>query len=704
MIRVSGTERCRRSRAALRILRDADVRGIALHISLTRPALLIVSAMLIVTGATSAWGAPVAQIVEPHPRAKLRKEQTLSIRIRALGEGDVAWNVSLGAPSGEVRVLVQGNGPAQGNVVDIAGSDLAPGAYDLTLSVTDSGGVATATSSFLIPEPRFTLIPLGHGSGYATWSVDGAGRQALFSTSLGVPESLTILHLNTGRRDTLVWELASTTGVKFSGDGKRLFMRGRFPANGAQRLGLGYVELASSQGTSIDGRGSVFFSVDETGERVAFQSPDHLLDNSLQYFLFDERTKERRQLTHDPNVLVRAFDCPAQNGGTPLITADGSKVVFISPATLGLVPLDPNIGCRVFAYDVATEALTHVVGLPRTWRNVDSPALSGDGRWLSFAVSIPFENGGSRGVPVLIDLEELSVAAPVVDVGNFTSFDSRVTRDGTAVILSTRADLDPRVGNADHNLELFHYDRITGEVSQITETIDGVGRTPGGCPTYQPSTSADGRVILSNFYKISAESCTVDGPQRNEGNGFTFYRFLALAKRPGNTEVILDPIPDQQVIAGQKLSLGFSAHDADGDPITMYAQVRGGGDIPPGSTFTDHFDGTASFEWSTRVEDLGRHVVRVAAFDEGGGEMFHDVTIDVRPGDTVTNGCIGACTVPMQVGLDDVLAMLRASLGLAELNECAEGDDDNDGMITVDEIQAAIASAIDGCPTAEPIR
>jgi len=43
----------------------------------------------------------------------------------------------------------------------------------------------------------------------------------------------------------------------------------------------------------------------------------------------------------------------------------------------------------------------------------------------------------------------------------------------------------------------------------------------------------------------------------------------------------------------------------------------------------DHHDGTATLTWETRPEHAGTTVVRVAAFDEGGDEVWQDVTITV---------------------------------------------------------------------------
>ena len=659
------------------------------------------------TGALiTSWSnaAPVAQIVSPQPGAKLRKGQTVPVTIRVSGSGDISWRVSLDG-AGATTDLASGNRTVDDTAVaQIDTTSLTAGeSYLVTLAVTSGGTSTSATSTFSIADPRFTLIPLEQGNlserGYSTYGVDGQGRQVLYSPIGGDPAPLTIINRDTGARETLPVELSSTEGVKFSGDGRRLFFKGRFSHPGP--LGVGYLDLHSRSGTLISDLASFFFSVSETGEGVAYQKSVPRVDpntENRQYFLFDETTHEHRQLTNDPAAIRATRNCPTQFGATPLISADGSTVVFITPATLGIVAADPAVGCRVFAYDVATDSLRQVAALPSTWRSAGFPSLSGDGRWLSFPVIQPKPAGGSRGVPVVVDVQTGNVSAPAVDVGDFTTFDSAVTRDGTGIIISTQADLDPRVGNADHNLELFYYDRATGEAVQITETLAGIGRSPGGCSPYHPGLSQDASVLVLAFKLISVEGCRLDGPQRNEADGLTFGFVRGVRKRPGNGGVVLDTVNDQRVIAGEKLTVNFAAHDPDGDPISFFAQEKDGIDVPAGSTITDNYDGTATFTWPTRPEDVGDHALRVAAFDEGGGEMFQDVTISIVP--RLANACGGDCNGDGGVTVDEILTCIDFALGQSLLGSCTACDRDGDGTVTVDELLTAVTAALNGCPVA----
>jgi hypothetical protein len=270
--------------------------------------------------------------------------------------------------------------------------------------------------------------------------------------------------------------------------------------------------------------------------------------------------------------------------------------------------------------------------LPRS-KSIDLPALSTDGRWLSFSIARTVPNGIHRGFPGLMDLTTGELFDPAVDVGDFTSFDSVITGDGRGLVISTQADLDLRLGNADHNMELFYYDRVTGSFTQISETTGGIGSRPGGCPPYRPQVNSDGSmIVVGGLLRFDEEFCHLDGPQRNEADGFWFRFFRAVRKRPGNRGPVFERPEDVRVVAGDTLTMTFAAEDPDGDLISFFAQLKDGFDVPPGSVITDHYDGTATFRWPTRLEDAGTHVLRVAAFDEGGGEVFHDVTISVVPG------------------------------------------------------------------------
>jgi hypothetical protein len=209
------------------------------------------------------------------------------------------------------------------------------------------------------------------------------------------------------------------------------------------------------------------------------------------------------------------------------------------------------------------------------------------------------------------------------------TFDSAVSANGESLVLSTQADLDPTVGNSDQNMEIFVYDTTSGQFTQVTETVGGIGRTPGGCEQYTPVLSADADRIAFAFFRFSVGGCELDGPQRNAADGFVFGPVLAVRKRPGNRAPILEVIQESRVEAGTLLVLNASATDADGDPIVFFAQLLNGEDLPAGAEIIDHRNGTATLRWETGVEQTGLYILRVASFDLGGGEAMGDVIVAV---------------------------------------------------------------------------
>jgi len=669
----------------------------------------------------------VTQIQHPPPRLKLRPGDRTVVRITVNGgvERSLRWSLSLRPADGEETTeLAAGNGEvADAAVVELVADVLQAGKkYTLILTASDEITTNQSTAEILAIAPTYSVIPLDEGNwwqrGYQVYGSDGDGAR-LFYAAAGSADPMPILLMDraSGQRELLRVAVGSTEGVRLSGDGSRLFYRGVFPPPAGPppqgAFGLGFLDLTSRGLTLINDDGGNLYSTDASGHRAVYQAIAP--GNTLQYFLYDEATGSR-QLTQDPEAIRHRAgydDCPQILGTRPYISADGATIVIVTKATLGLVPPDESIGCRVFAYNANEDEWRHVAALPRSIV-VDVPTLSADGRWLSFrARSRP-------GIPpsaLLLDLQTGELHDPAVDVGPFASADSVITGDGQGIVISTQADLDPRVGNADHNLELFYYDRATRELRQITETIGGIGRTPGGCPSYRPFVSRDGGVLTFFFHVFSVEACHLDGPMRHERDGFIFRFVRAVRRRPGNRDPVFAPIADQRVLVGDTLNLSLSASDPDGDPISFFAQVKDGTDVPPGSMIADHHDGTASFTWPTRPENAGTTILRVAVFDEGGGEVVQDVTLAVvasdrsplpsattvpvplpTPSPSVPSTCPSDCNGDGDVVINELLTATGIALGQASLTTCPAASCGPGDTVTIACLTRAVAAALNGCP------
>jgi hypothetical protein len=662
------------------------------------------------------------RILHPAPGFKLRPSDRVPVRVDVSGgDGEPSWTLALQRHGSSAPLeLAAGRGAISDAVVAQLDADtLASGEhYTLSIVARDDAKRAEAAAEVRVLDPAYALIPLNEGNWSETLSSiyggDASGERVLYAGRHGDPLELLLLHRASGRRDSLLVPVWSTESVRLTSDGLRVMFRGWFPAPPGLPFeggsGLGFLDRTTNLLNRIDRDAGDFYSADATGRRVVYWG--ETAGGGWQYFLYDEASGLRRQLTDDPDAIrtvVGRTDCPQISAARPLMSGDGSRVVIITKATLGLVPPDEAVGCRVFTYDVASETWRQAAAFPRA-RVVHGPALSADGRWLSFVANRDRPNLR----PLLLDLETGELHDPAVDVGSYVAFDAVVTGDGQGLVISTRADLDPRVGNADHNLELFYYDFATRAVRQITETTGGLGNKPGRCPGMEPVVSHDGGVITFAFWVFSTGECNLDGPMRREHDGLMLGFVRAVRRRPGNQGPILDPIPDRRVRAGETIALEFTARDPDGDPLSFYAQVKDGEDVPSGSRITDHHDGRATFTWPTRPEHAGTTILRVAVFDEGGGEVFRDVALTVLGSDPPATAtptplppptatatavpCPGDCDGDGRVHTSELVTATALALGRAPLAACPAAACRPGAAVTVDCLVRAVAAALEGCP------
>ena len=634
---------------------------------------------------------PSVHITVPSGGFKLRQGRTMAVRARVQpGDHPLAgWALRLQGPQNNATELASGaKGVDDGPVAQVKADALAPGEPDtLVLEAADTAGMtASDRVSFLIPDPQYTLVPLDSGNNSRpTWSglsMDSSGNVvAMGGNQFG---DVQVVHAAENDFATIHLNLASSDAIRLSGDGQRLIFDGGFPGTVFSALGIFVLDTQAITEGPV-GNPSSLISTDRTGRWIAFQSGFDLdpgvgnPGGALQYFLYDAATTEVRQLTSDPKAIDYSGPCSTD----PVISGDGTTVAFATTATLGLAPADPNVGCRIFAYDVLARTLRHVIPLGADSEMGGAPHISNDGRWFSFSLTRTVPPGIRLALPALLDVRSGDLTDPLGGITDFPSFDSVVTGDGSVVVVSTEADLDPRVGNADHNMELFVYDPTTRQFTQITETTGGISpySASGTCSGYNPPVSVDGSIVAFWFIGVQMDQCIVTVPQRSEIDGFVFNRVRAVRKRPGNHAPILQYVGHTRVQAGETVSLNFSATDPDDDAVVFFAQLEGGTDVPLGSTIEDHHDGTAAFTWPTRPEDTGSYPLRVAAFDEGGGETVQDIALAV-------------CS---RIVTDGTLPGLLDSLFESEPPAvCRDADFNQDGAISAADVVKAAQEAAGG--------
>jgi len=201
----------------------------------------------------------------------------------------------------------------------------------------------------------------------------------------------------------------------------------------------------------------------------------------------------------------------------PVISADGQRVAFASPAT-GLVADDTNDATDVFVYDVPSGSLVRASladDEAQADGASDSPAISADGTVVVFASSAgnltpesPSEwqrrpqvyardlDGGTT------EMISRAFSAPV-QIPNGHSCCPEIAADGSVVIFRSVASNLTADLSGNRPLRLFLHDRTTG----VTEGVEPMSLGPGPCgwltdplvcdanATTAAALSADGRFV-----------------------------------------------------------------------------------------------------------------------------------------------------------------------------------------------------------------
>lgn len=562
---------------------------------------------------TAPDSAALAWITEPLAGVKVHSGNRIPVRVVARGGSAPlsSWRVVLQEPGGAERDLASGTDPVDGvKVAEIDGRSLVDkGPYDIVLEV-DAGGVSRAQTRIIAPDPHFALLPVDDNAdpqAATAIEVDGSGQTVAFQRD---SYQIVLLDVVSGAEQTL-----DTQGVqccdnfRLSADGRAVVYK-RF--DGALIFADGGVGPFASVRN---------FSVDRTGTRVALTRlvPSADIDGAKsQYFYYDHEALESRQLTTIPGTIQRE----PVGSYIPALSGDGRTVVFASRLALADAPPDPAVGWRLYAYDAVDRLLRYLAFLPDDIPFAHAflhPTISDDGHWVGFVTSQPGQSKLSSAA--LLDVETGAIESPISQLDGFQSFDSVITPDGRGVVVSTVADLDPSVGNADGNAELFLLDRESGHFSQITETI---GQAYG---SYRPSVSDDGGAVALNMFAAPLGSCPAVGPQRDEATGLYFRRAVTVPRRPGNQAPTLAPIADGEVAVDGVVERTLAASDADGDRIVYALQLADGIGLPYGASLADSGDGTWRFLWQPGSGQEGLYRLRAAAIDVGGDFALQDFSI-----------------------------------------------------------------------------
>ncbi len=101
-----------------------------------------------------------------------------------------------------------------------------------------------------------------------------------------------------------------------------------------------------------------------------------------------------------------------------------------------------------------------------------------------------------------------------------------------------------------------------------------------------------------------------------------------------NRPPVFDPIEPKEISEGAFLSFEVRASDPDRDRLTLAAQP-----LPEGARFTDHGNGTGTFEWATRIDQGGRFSLVFTASD-GQMKEEHSVPVTLREEHLAISGTV----------------------------------------------------------------
>ncbi|MDP6716581.1 MAG: hypothetical protein QF368_18420, partial [SAR202 cluster bacterium] len=231
-----------------------------------------------------------------------------------------------------------------------------------------------------------------------------------------------------------------------------------------------------TQITDAANRDSGAPAISADGSRIAFVSNADFTgenaDGNKEIFLFNVASGVFTQVTRTTGSV----------NASPSISADGSLVALNSDRDLAGNNSDGNL--EVFLFDVASRLFTQVT--KTSGGSNTSPKISADGTHVVFESDRDLAGGnpGNNSALFLFDTSDGSFSQIATTTGA-TGFAQSINSDGTRVAFQSSANLIGK--NPDGNIEIFLFDSATGQVVQATNTTGGVNETP--------SINASGTVI-----------------------------------------------------------------------------------------------------------------------------------------------------------------------------------------------------------------
>ncbi|MET0558866.1 MAG: hypothetical protein ABW065_09390 [Solirubrobacterales bacterium] len=257
-------------------------------------------------------------------------------------------------------------------------------------------------------------------------------------------------------------------------------------------------------------------------------------------------------------------------------TPDGAHAYLIAETRLTTADIDP--GADLYRYDVDSGQLTLLTGMAGFTPDVATVTPSPDGAALAFsAIS---ESGGEEGV-VILDAHGARFLAMKPGPMEWSA-------DGRFLVFQTSLRLVP--GDQDESLDVYRYDVVSGEFTEISAGQGGSGNAAldariseslgTGFGHRHRTMSADGEhVFFTTAEQLVAEDRNEAADVYEWANGQLGLISSGAGERPAT---YLDSTPDASTVVFRTTGT-LLPRDRDGGDVDYYvARVGGGFPEPPG--------------------------------------------------------------------------------------------------------------------------
>jgi len=599
-----------------------------------------------------------AAILRPALADKLEPDAATSVRITVTAGAAALrdWRLTLrdvDLPSQESELARGSKQVLDAAVATIDATQLAHGTYALTLEASAVDGRQVVRDTRVsIPDRQYVLVPLEpQVDPSVRYEIDAAGDRFVGWVPNG--GAVTLYEAATGARSEIDMPAPLRGTVDLSRDGRRVIASSP----------LTVLDLDTRVAT-LQSYTPLHFDVDASGRWLAGFT---LRGMPSRYQLRDVLTGETQRVSDRPMLHDPPLTCNTRRGCTPTpwlsnaphLSADGKRLVFVSGADFGFAGA---ARCNVFSYDRDSGAIQLV--RPIDDLMVDLPSLDDDGAQLGMLLF-------GRAVPpraVVVDVAS-GAQRDVLAGRPVASMDATMVGDGSGIVISSCADLDPSVGNADGNAELFRVDLGTGHIAQITDTIGGSSNCSinaggrYGAGRFRPEVSHDGRAMAFNLA----------GAQRDVRSGLSFGAVRTVRRVDGDAPPRVDVHGTLATLVGGGLELDFEASDPDGDAVSYFMQLDDSPALPQ-NVWVGVRDLHGDFGWDYPAEsDIGAHTLLIGAFDGRGGQNIR--------------------RVPLAICRRIISTHDRASIVSAIFDPqapgCGSADANGDGVVSIADLMAA---------------